>query len=213
MLSQHQDVVVLLAHAGVEQTPLHPRAERAERGPLGVHVHLSHLDDRLGQHVVLHTQGLQIWHQGVRVELWCLRIHSRCGDLEVDGRTASQGEQDVEDGEGVLAARETNKQPITLLHHFKVGNGFSDHTTEGLRDAWSKLVRCEFRACCCCCGPVCRLVFLVLLWLHPIQGLPGFVVAFGGLLIPALARLSPQAGIEDGVFGASQTVVGEDLAG
>jgi hypothetical protein len=67
--------------------------------------------------VVGDTQAAHIGNQRRGVEGVRLRVHCRAGDLELYGGAALQGQQDVQQGQGVLAARQAQQDAVSLLDH------------------------------------------------------------------------------------------------
>lgn len=52
-------------------------------------------------------------------------VDGDAGELELDGRAALEGEETVEHGETVLAAREAEHHLVALLDHAVLSNGLA----------------------------------------------------------------------------------------
>ena len=65
-----------------------------------------------------------------KTRLFLIQIHS--DDIEVDGRTLTQQQQNIEQTIAVFAARYTHHHFVALFNHIEVGNGLTHLLCEAL---------------------------------------------------------------------------------
>ncbi len=143
-----QDVVAMMAERDLGRPQFagdaiqHAAAQARTQRTGGLAFRDHALDDGIGVLVLDvegHIDAAQVVGQHLGRKARLLLVEIDRDDVEIDRRVFAQEEQDVEQGEGILAAGKADHDLVAGLDHVEVGNGLADLAAQAL----GELVRFE----------------------------------------------------------------------